>query len=459
MTSTTVLATPPRFPRLLLPATRPADPLDLDAAVAAGAFAALRLAVETLKADGVINALTESGMRGRGGGGFPIGEKWRACAGAGIPAGSPAAGAVAAAATTRYVVVNAYGADPAVMTDRVLLESNPYAVIEGAVIAAYAIGAQEVIVALRAEAAEAIRAIETAVAAAESAGYLGENVLDSGTEIRFSVRPLQGSYMLGEETVLLKGLEGRRGQPEQQPPYTTTRGLFGAPTLIHGPQTFAAVPTILSGGIAGFPETSARTFAGTILVQISGAVAHPGIAEVPFGVTLREVLDVAGGVPGPRRLKAVLVGGPSGGILPADALGVGFDHDSLAKAGAQLGSGSVVVLDQHSCVVDLAAVLTRFCADEACGKTIPCRIGLRRLAEIGARICEGQPRGDEIARLTDLSVDIVGSALCDHERRATLALMSVVRYFRDELDAHLLRNTCPAGICQPKADARAGAVS
>ena len=437
-----ILATPARFPRVLLPATPPAKPLDLDAAVAAGAFKALTTAIEELRAEGVLHALSVSGMRGRGSGGLPVGEKWRACA--------------RAAADRRYVVVNAYQSDPAVMTDRVLVEKNPYAVIEGAAIAAYAVGAAEVIVALRAEATDAIRAMETAIAAAEAAGYLGDNVLESGTEIRFSVKPLQGSYMLGEETVLLKGLEGKRGQPEQQPPYTTTRGLFGAPTLIHGPQTFAAVTTILSGGVAGFPETAAAGYAGTVLVQISGAVAHPGIAEVPFGVTIREVLDVAGGVPAPHKLKAVLVGGPSGGILPPEELGTGFDHDSLEKAGAHVGSGSIVVLDQHSCVVDLAAVLTRFCADEACGKTIPCRIGLRRLAEIGARICEGQPRDDEIARLTDLSVDIVGSALCDHERRATLALLSVVRYFRDELDAHIVRNTCPAGICQPKAEARAG---
>jgi NADP-reducing hydrogenase subunit HndC len=445
MTSAAILATPARFPRLLLPATPGRDPLDLDAAVAAGAFTALKAAVNDLKAEGVIAALVESGMRGRGGGGFPIGEKWRACA--------------AAESDRRYVVVNAYQSDPAVMTDRVLLEVNPYAVVEGAAIAAFAVGASEVIVAVRAEATDAIRAMESAVAEAESAGFIGADVLGTGTEIRFSVRPLQGSYMLGEETVLLKGLEGKRGQPEQQPPYVTTRGLFGAPTLIHGPQTFAAVPTILSGGIAGFPETGARAFAGTVLVQISGTVAQPGVAEVPFGVTLREVLDVAGGVPAPHRLKAVLVGGPSGGILPPEGLSVGFDHDSLAKAGAYVGSGSIVVVDQHGCVVDLAAVLTRFCADQACGKTIPCRIGLRRLAEIGARICEGQPRGDEITRLTDLSADIVGSALCDHERRATLAMLSVVRYFRDELDAHIVRNTCPAGICQPKADARAGTVS
>ena len=453
MNSSRILATPGRFPRLLLPVPGAADPTDLDAAVAAGAFNALRAAVEELQADGVIKAITESGMRGRGSRGLPVGEKWRACAGAGT------ATVGAAGPGSRYVVVNAYQSDPAVMTDRVLLERNPYAVIEGAAIAAFAVGASEVLVAVRAEATAAIRVVEAAIAAAESAGYIGENVLGSGAEIRFSVRPLQGSYMLGEETVLLKGLEGKRGQPEQQPPYTTTRGLFGQPTLIPGPQTFAAVPTIIAGGIAGFPETAAAGFTGTILVQISGAVAHPGIAEVPFGVTIREVLDVAGGVPAPHKLKALLVGGPSGGILPHDALSLSFDHETLEGAGAHIGSGSIVAIDQHSCVVDLATVLTRFCADQACGKTIPCRIGLRRLAEIGARVCEGQPRGDEIARLTDLSVDIVGSALCDHERRATLALLGVVRYFRDELDAHIVRNTCPAGICQPKAEARAGVVS
>jgi len=441
MTAASILATPARFPRLLLPATPAQDPLDLDAALAAGAFASLRSAVDEPRAGGVIDALVESGMRGRGSGGFPIGEKWRACA--------------RTEADRRFVVINAYQADPAVLTDRVLLETNPYAVIEGAAIAAFAVGASEVMVALRAEAADTIQAVETAVAAAEAAGCIGGDVLGSGAEIHFSVKPLQGSYLLGEETVLLKGLEGRRGQPEQQPPYSTTRGLFGAPTLIHGPQTFAAVPTILSGGIAGFPETGAQAFAGTILIQISGAVARPGIAEVPFGVTIQEILDVAGGVPSPHKVKALLVGGPSGGILPPESLSVGFDHDSLETAGAQVGSGSIVVIDQHTCVVDLAAVLTRYCADQACGKTIPCRIGLRRLAEIGARICEGQPRADEIARLTDLSAAIVGSALCDHERRATLALLSVVRYFRDELDAHIVRNTCPAGVCQPKAAARA----
>jgi NADH:ubiquinone oxidoreductase subunit F (NADH-binding) len=446
MTAATILPTPPRFPRLLLPASVPADPTDLAAAVGAGAFTGLRAAVEKLTSGGVTKAIAESGMIGRGGPGpgrsAGVGEKWRICAGT--------------AADQHYVVVNAYQSDPAVLTDRVLIENNPFAVLEGAAIAAFAIGASEVIVAVRIEAVDTIRVLEAAIAAAEEAGYLGSSVLGTGTQIHVSVKALQGSYMLGEETVLLKGLEGKRGQPEQQPPYTTTRGLFGEPTLIHGPQIFATIPTILNGGLAGFDETSPRAFAGTVLVQISGAVAHPGIAEVPFGATLRDIVEVAGGTPSGHKIKALLVGGPSGGILPVDGLDVIFDHDNLERAGAHLGSGSIVVIDQHSCVVDLAAVLTRFCADEACGKTIPCRIGLRRLSEIGARFCDGQPRGDDVTRLLDLSHDIVESALCDPERRATLALQSVVRYFRDELDAHILRNSCPAGICHPKAETRAG---
>ncbi len=447
MTNAVILETPARFPRVLLPANLPSNPTDLEAAQASGWFSALRTAITELKPEGVIAALSASGMRGRGFPGVPLGDKWESCA--------------RAEADRKYVVVNAFQSDPSVLTDRILLERNPYAVFEGAAIAAFTVGAQEIIFAVRAEATDAIRTLEAAFAIARQAGYLGDNVMGTGLELQASVRPLEGSYMLGEETVLLKGLEGRRGQPEQQPPYTTTRGLFDKPTLIHGPQTFAAVPTIVNGGLAEYVETSPKAFAGTVLVQISGAVVQPGIAEVPLGVTLREVLDTAGGVPASRRLKAVLVGGPSGGLIPAIGLDVTFDQGSLQKAGAQIGSGSIVVVDQTACVVDLAATLTRFSADQACGKTIPCRIGLRRMAEIGQRFCDGLPRGDDVALLNDLAADIVESALCDHERRATLALTSLARYFRDELDAHIVRNTCPAGVCHPiaKAGARTGAAS
>jgi NADH:ubiquinone oxidoreductase subunit F (NADH-binding) len=393
----------------------------------------------------IVAALVASGLRGRGGAGFPTSEKWRACA--------------LAKADRRYVVVHAYQADPAVFTDRVLLETNPYGVLEGAAIAAVAVGASDIIVALPAEATQAIAVLEAAIRDIEEAGYLGYDVLGSGHDIHVEIKPLQGAYMLGEETVLLKGIEGRRGQPEQQPPYATTRGLHGKPTLIHNAQTFAVIPGIITGGPGSYAEVAAKGGGGTVLVQVSGSVANPGLAEVPLGTLIGEIVALAGGVLEPHKIKALLVGGPSGGILPPDAMDLPYDFDSLEQAGAYMGSGSIVVVDERSCVVDLAAVLTRFCADQACGKTIPCRIGLRRLAEIGARICEGQPRGDEIERLTDLSADIVASRLCDHERRSTLPLTSVVRHFREELDAHIVNSACPAGICQPMAASRAGAVS
>jgi len=466
MTNANVLPTPDKWPHLLLPAaggaasrgereaageavvTReagagsegpsaetvagpPAVPTDLNAALDAGAFKGLTEAIRDMTAGEIVAALAGSGLRGRGGAGFPTSEKWRACA--------------LAQADRRYVVVNAYQADPAVFTDRVLLERNPYAVLEGAAIAAVAIGASDIVIGLRAEATEAIATLETAVREAEDAGYLGDDVLGSGRSLHVEVKPLQGAYMLGEETVLLKGIEGRRGQPEQQPPYPTTKGLYGKPTLVHNAQTFAVIP-----GIVGH---------GTVLVQISGSVANPGLAEVPLGTTIGEIVALAGGVSATHSVKALLVGGPSGGILPPDAMSTPYEFEALEAAGAYMGSGSIVVVDERSCLVDLASVLTRFCADQACGKTIPCRIGLRRLAEIGARICEGQPRGDEIERLTDLSADIVASRLCDHERRSTLPLLSLVRYFRDELDAHIVQSTCPAGICQSLAATPAGSVS
>jgi NADH:ubiquinone oxidoreductase subunit F (NADH-binding) len=447
--TTTVLATPAGWPRLLLTASgdgaAATKPTDLDAAVAAGAFNGLTEAIKSMTAGEIVAALAGSGLRGRGGAGFPTSEKWRACA--------------LAQADRRYVVVHAYQADPAVFTDRVLLERNPYAVLEGAAIAAVAVGAAEIVVALRAEWTQAIETLQAAVTEAEHAGFLGDDVLSSGRDIHVEIKPLQGAYMLGEETVLLKGIEGRRGQPEQQPPYTTVRGLYGKPTLVHNPQTFAVVPGIITGGPDTYIGAGLDGGTGTVLVQISGSVVNPGLAEVPLGTRLGEIVALAGGVPAPHALKALLIGGPSGGILPPDALNTPYEFDSLRAEGAHIGSGSIVVVDERTCLVDLAAVLTRFCADQACGKTIPCRIGLRRLAEIGARVCEGQPRGDEITRLTDLSADIAASRLCEHERSSTLPLLSLVRYFRDELDAHIDRSTCPAGVCQPMASAPTGTAS
>ncbi|MBF6604623.1 MAG: NADH-quinone oxidoreductase subunit L [Chloroflexi bacterium] len=432
---TEILATPATWPAILLPrsgADAGGGTTGTDGAV--GSFAGLRRAIAELGPAGTIAAVVASGLRGRGGGGFPTGEKWRAAA--------------AMDTGRRYVVANGYGADPAVSTDRTLLERAPSAVVEGAAIAAFAIGAAEAIIAVRAEATAAISALEASIAAAEAAGHLGPDAIAPGRDLTVHVRTVQGAYMLGEETVLLKALEGKRGQPEQRPPHPTERGLFGAPTVVQNVQTLAAVPWIVRHGAEAFAALGGSASPGTILVQVRGA-ERSAIAEIPLGTRLGEIVALGGPVTAGHRLKAVLVGGPSGGLLPADALDTLYDFDPLRLAGAHIGSGSVVAVDDRTCVVDLARVLTRFCADEACGKTIPCRIGTRRLTEIGDRVVGGRPRPTDLQLLADLSHDMVESALCDHERLTTLPYTSGMRYFRAELDDHILRSSCPAGVCHP----------
>ena len=432
--TTTLLKTPKAWPKILLERAGAADPLDLDAAAAAGAFGGLHKAIRDLGPTATIATVGASGLRGRGGAGFPAGQKWRL--------------AVETAAARRYVVANGYGADPASGTDRALLILDPFAIVEGVAIAALAIGATEAFIAVRAEDTAAIRSLEAAIAAASDAGFIGPDVPGVGHDIMVSVRPVQGAYMLGEETVLLKALEGKRGQPEQRPPYPAERGLRGLPTVVHNVQTLAALGWIVRHGADAFAATGMKDSPGTVLVQLR-TPAGEGIAEVPLGTPLRDIVALGGAMPAGRTVKALLVGGPSGGLLPPDLLDTPYDFDALRTAGAHIGSGSVVVVDDRACIVDLARLLTRYCAGEACGKTIPCRIGTRRLAEIADRVVEGRPRPTDDALLADLAADIVASALCDHERLTTLPLTSGMRYFRTELDDHILRSTCPAGVCHP----------
>jgi NADH:ubiquinone oxidoreductase subunit F (NADH-binding) len=442
---TALLKTPAAWPRILLPEPTAADPADLDAAVRAGAFEALKTAVRAMTPGQVVGVVAGSGLRGRGGAGYPTGAKWRTAA--------------AAPGALKYVVANGYGADPAVQTDRTLLEAAPYAVVEGLALAAYAIGAREAFIAVRAEATEAIRRVEAALAAAEEAGFLGPDVLESGWDLTVTVRPVQGAYMLGEETVLLKALEGKRGQPEQRPPHPAERGLFGRPTVVDNVQTLASVPWIVRHGPEAYAAIGSKASPGTILVQLRGP-AGAGMAEVPLGTPLRQLVALVSGRRGAkaeveRPLKAILVGGPSGGLLPAELLDTAYEFDALRAVDAHVGSGSIVVADDRACIVDLARLLTRFCADQACGKTIPCRIGTRRLSEVVDRIAIGTPMPTDAVLAADLASDIVGSGLCDHERLATLPMTTAMRYFRAELDDHLLRSTCPAGICHPIALAAA----
>ncbi len=436
-----MLKTPKGWPAILLPRDAAKDPADLDAAVRAGAFEGLHRALRDLGATGTMASIGASGLRGRGGAGFPAIDKWRAAA--------------ATEAPSRVVVANGYAADPASSTDTVLLEQNPYAVIEGLLIAAFAVGASEAIIAVRAGATATLRVLEAAVAATAEAGHTGTDAFGAGHHVDLSVQTVQGAYLLGEETILLKALAGKRGQPEQRPPHPATKGLRGLPTVVHNVQTLAAIPWIVRNGAEAFAAVGTPECPGTILVQVRGAEAS-GVAEVPMGTPLSAIAALAGpngktgtGDRGGRAIKALLVGGPSGGILPPDQFGTPYTFDALRAVGAHVGSGSVVIADERACIVDLARVLTRYCSDEACGKTIPCRIGTRRLAEIGDRLSAGTSRAGDLTLLEDLAADITASALCDHERLATLPLLSGMRYFKAELDEHLERSSCPAGVCHP----------
>jgi NADH:ubiquinone oxidoreductase subunit F (NADH-binding) len=416
---TDLLTTPAGWPTILLARAGATDPADLDAAVAADAFVGLRRAIRDLGGTAVTATVGASGLRGRGGAGFPAGDKWRT--------------ASAIDAPQRYVVANGYGADPASHTDRTLMVRDPFSVVEGVAIAAYAIGAGEAFIAVRAEDTEVIARLTTAIDSALDAGFLGTDILGSGYDLAITVRPVQGAYMLGEETVLLKALEGKRGQPEQRPPHPAERGLFGMPTVVHNVQTLAAIPWIIREGAEAFAAIGATDCPGTVLVQLR-TPSGDGIAEVPLGTSLRDVVALGGKLPARRSLQAVLVGGPSGGLLPPDALDTPYTFAGLRAAGAHLGSGSVMVVDDRTDLVELVGVLTRFCSGEACGKSIPCRIGTKRLAEIVGRREASLARPTDPQLATDLAHDIVASALCDHERLATLPLTSGMRYFSSQFD-------------------------
>ena len=429
-----ILPSPKEWPSILLARAGAADPTDLDAARKAGAFEGLRKAIRELGPEGTIAEVEASGLRGRGGSGFPTAAKWRTAA--------------QTPAKSKYVVANGYGADPSATTDRTLIETDPYAVIEGAAIAAFAIGAEDVFISVRATATEAVRRMQAAIDAATDANLVGEDALGSGRRIDVSLRTVQGAYMLGEETVLLKALDGKRGQPEQRPPHPAERGFRNAPTAVQNVQTLASVPWILVHRAKAFKGIGLGDAPGTILVELRGH-ERSGVAEVPLGTPLERIVELGGKPAKGRALKAVVVGGTTGGILPPSELNTPYTFADLRAVGAHIGSGSIIAVDDRACVVDLARLLTRFSADEACGKTIPCRIGLRRIAEIGERLSEGTSRSGDFDLLANLSADVVGSGLCDHERLATLPMMSGLRYFRSELDAHLLRGECPAGVCRP----------
>ena len=430
-----IIAGDPAWPSILLARAGVAGAAtDIDAAEAAGAWTAWRQAAGTLTPEQVARLVATSGLRGRGGAGHPTGAKWQACA--------------ASPSRVRYVVANGFESDPGAQLDRTLMETDPHAVVEGVVLAAYAVRARTAIIAVNARYTTAIERLRAAIAAAESKGYLGGDAMGTGSELRVEVRELSGSFVVGEETVLLRALEDRRAQPDQRPPYPSEQGLWGEPTVVNNVETLAAVPWIVANGSSAYAAIGGPDAPGTTLVQLSGAVKRPGIVEVPMGTTLRAIVEgVGGGSTG--TFKAVLVGGPSGGFLPADALDTPIGYGELSAAGAILGSGTIVVADQSTCLVDLSALLTRYLNDEACGKTIPCRIGTRRLAELGQGFCTGRSRPTDAALVADLAADIRDAALCGLERTAVNPLLTGMRYFGQEFEDHIDRGSCLAGVCQP----------
>ncbi|HXQ96589.1 MAG TPA: NADH-ubiquinone oxidoreductase-F iron-sulfur binding region domain-containing protein [Candidatus Acidoferrales bacterium] len=431
-----ILATPADWPRITLAAAGQYDPDEgLAAAERVGAWAAWRQAVGS-SPDGLVALVARAGLRGLGGAGYPTADKWRSARSQEDP--------------ERVVIANGIEADPGAFVDRTLMELDPHAVIEGTALAAYAVGARRACVAVNAAYGLAVNRLRAAVAAAEDAGYLGPRAAERGLDLQVEVRPLQGAFVLGEETVLIHALQSDRGMPDQRPPFPSVRGLDGHPTVVNNVETLAAVPWIVRQGAEAFAAAGRNGLPGTKLVQVSGNARLTGVAEVPMGTPLREILDqVAGGMSDGSTFKALLVGGPPGGFLPESRLDTPLDPDALQAAGGILGSGLILVVDQRACMVELGRVMERFMSDESCGKCIPCRIGTRRLFELTDRATSGRARPTDPQLLLDLAADVRDGSLCGHGILAPNPLISGMRYFRDEFDAHFNAGTCPAGVCNP----------
>lgn len=408
------------------------DPSSLASYREHGGYAGLERAITKLSPTEVIAEIEAAGLRGRGGSGFPTATKWRT--------------ARETTAERKVAVANLMGAEPSSLGDRALAEGNPHLVVEGLLIAAYAIGASEAIVAVRGDwtlAVERLRAAVTEATDAHLAGYL---VLGTDVSIQLSVRDGSGAYVAGEETALLAALEGDRGMPTIRPPYPATRGLNGAPTLVQNAETLAHVAWIASHSAEAFASVGSEASRGTKLVTIMGRVAEPGLLEVPLGTSLLDIIGLVGGATG--TLKAVFVGGPGGGAIDAGALGTAYDYEPLTAAGAIIGSGSILVADAGTCMVDAARFFADFSAREACGKAVPCRIGTRRLVEALDRILAATPRPNDLQLLRELSRKVSDTALCKLEQLMPGPILTTLDRFEDEYRAHAERGECLAGSCR-----------
>jgi len=410
------------------------DPEKIEEYIGTGGYAALGKALTEMTPEAVIAEMKRSGLRGRGGAGFPTGTKWD------LVRGAPG--------DAKYVICNADEGDPGAFMDRAILEGDPHSVLEGMALAAYAVGASHGYVYVRAEYPLAIKRLDVALAQACKLGLLGRRIFETEFSFDVELRMGAGAFVCGEETALMASIEGRRGEPRPRPPYPATRGLWGKPTLLNNVKTFATVPYIILEGAAAFAAIGTEKSKGTAVFALAGKIQNTGLVEVPMGITLRElVFDIGGGIPAGRGFKAVQIGGPSGGCLPASLLDVPVDYDSLSKHGAMMGSGGMVVLDDATCMVSIARFFLEFTADESCGKCVPCRVGPQMMLGILNRIVQGDGTEDDLVRLSEIGEMMKSASLCGLGQTAPNPVLSTLRYFPDEYRAHIHDRSCPAGVC------------
>ena len=411
------------------------NPEKIDEYIGTGGYEALGIVLTEKKPEDVIQILLDSGLRGRGGAGFPTGLKWKFAAGND--------------ADQKYVCCNADEGDPGAFMDRSILEGDPHAVLEAMAIAGYAIGASQGYIYLRAEYPIAVQRLEIAIEQAREYGLLGKNIFDSGFDFDIELRLGAGAFVCGEETALMTSIEGNRGEPRPRPPFPALKGLFQKPTILNNVETYANIPQIIVNGPEWFASMGTEKSKGTKVFALGGKIHNTGLVEIPMGTTLREIVEeIGGGVPNGKKFKAAQTGGPSGGCIPAEHLDIPIDYDNLLSIGSMMGSGGLIVMDEDTCMVDIAKFFLEFTVDESCGKCTPCRIGTRRMLEILEKITKGQATMEDLDKLEELCYHLQSNSLCALGQTAPNPVLSTLRYFRDEYIAHIVDKKCPAGVCK-----------
>jgi NADH:ubiquinone oxidoreductase subunit F (NADH-binding)/(2Fe-2S) ferredoxin/Pyruvate/2-oxoacid:ferredoxin oxidoreductase delta subunit len=424
-----------RQTRLILGSNGEIDPTDIEQYIAAGGYSALSKALFQFTPDKIIDEITSSGLRGRGGGGFPTGRKWKSCR--------------AAEGDVKYVLCNADEGDPGAYQDRSILEGNPHSVIEGMIIGAFAIGANQGFIYVRNEYPLAVEHARLALDEAKEYGLLGENILGSGFDFNITINKGGGAFVCGESSALIASLEGKIGEPKAKYTHMSEKGLWEKPSLLNNVKTWANVPLIINKGADWYSKIGTVGSKGTMIFSLVGKINNSGLVEVPLGITLREMIyDIGGGIPDGKKFKAVQTGGPSGGCIPEQFLDTPVDFDELTKLGSMMGSGGMIVMDEDNCMVDVARYFIEFLKGESCGKCVPCREGLSKLSDILNRITHGEGRPEDLDTMQDLGEILDAGALCALGRTAANPVLSTIKYFRDEYMAHIVDKKCPAGVCK-----------